>query len=210
MIAHRFMRHLLFTLCSGLLLSGCSSPSSEIEYYQFAQSLPINQPIVAPASTVLVLADPILFGAISNRGIAMKHSANQMRSARAHLWDQPLDGMLLNSAEQQLIAALPDVFVSKKRSALPYSNQQHHYEVQWELTEFNGGLTHNAEISGLWRIIKFNNGLADVVLLNQYFNVSVDLTQDGYSGLVQALEQAWQQVVLQSAKEFEQHIIHNN
>ena len=207
MITYRIKPLLFFVVWSCLLMTGCSSSTQPIEYYQFAHSPPADQPIVKPTSIALVLADPVLFGAISNRGIAMKYSANRMRNARSHLWDQPLDGMLLNSAEQQLTTALPSVFVSKKRSALPYTRQQHHFELQWELTEFNGGLTQNAEISGLWRIIKYNNGMAQSVLLNQYFNVSVDLEEDGYSGLVQALEQAWQQVVQQSATDFEQLII---
>ena len=210
MITNRFVSSVFFVVWSCLLMAGCSSSVPPIEYYQFAHTPPVNQPIVKQTSTALVLADPVLFGAISNRGIAMKYSANQMRNARSHLWDQPLDGMLLNSAEQQLMTALPDVFVSKKRSALPYSNQQHHFELQWELTEFNGGLTQNAEISGLWRIIKYNNGMAERVLLNQYFNVSVDLEEDGYSGLVQALEKAWQQVVQQSATDFAQLIINSH
>ena len=99
MITYRIKPLLIFVLSSCLLMTGCSSSTQPIEYYQFAHSPSADQAIVKPTSIALVLADPVLFGAISNRGIAMKYSANQMRNARSHLWDQPLDGMVFLSVK---------------------------------------------------------------------------------------------------------------
>lgn len=48
-------------------------------------------------------------------------------------------------------------------------------------------------------LLNIKKGLAQSVELSRYFSVSVDLSQDGYSGLVMALEAAWQQVNQQSA-----------
>ncbi|ATC96964.1 PqiC family protein [Pseudoalteromonas tunicata] len=189
----------LWLFCFVMLTAGCTSAPASINYYHFSTSNS-NHSITLSAQTIpLVLADPVLYGAISNRGIAMKSTATQMRNASHHLWDQPIETMLLNNAEQQLTLALPSMFISKKRAALPFSNQSHYYELQWEINEFNGGLNNNAEISGLWRIVKYQKGLAQSVELSRYFSVSVDLSQDGYSGLVMALEAAWQQVNQQSA-----------
>lgn len=189
----------LCLFCFVMLTAGCTSAPASINYYHFSTSNS-NHSITLSAQTIpLVLADPVLYGAISNRGIAMKSTATQMRNASHHLWDQPIETMLLNNAEQQLTLALPSMFISKKRAALPFANQSHYYELQWEINEFNGGLNNNAEISGLWRIVKYQKGLAQSVELSRYFSVSVDLSQDGYSGLVMALEAAWQQVNQQSA-----------
>lgn len=145
-----------------MLTAGCTSAPASINYYHFSTSNS-NHSITLSAQTIpLVLADPVLYGAISNRGIAMKSTATQMRNASHHLWDQPIETMLLNNAEQQLTLALPSMFISKKRAALPFSNQSHYYELQWEINEFNGGLNNNAEISGLWRIVKYQKRLSSI------------------------------------------------
>lgn len=189
----------LISFWAFIVLAGCSSAPATISYYHFATENP-NKIIATNANTVaLVLAEPVLYGAINNRGIAMKSDTTQMRNASHHLWDQPIDSMLLNSAEQYLTLALPSMFVSKKRAALPFSPTQSYYELQWEITEFNGGLNNNAEISGLWRIVEYQAGLAQSVKVSRYFTFSVDLTQDGYPALVNALETAWQQVNQQSS-----------
>ena len=66
-----------------------------------------------------------------------------------------------------------------------------HFQVKWYLNKFNGGLDNDAEISGLWQLYKHHGDGTMSLVKQQYFNETQALKEDGYSGLVSALELLW-------------------
>ncbi|MBB1435283.1 membrane integrity-associated transporter subunit PqiC [Pseudoalteromonas sp. SG43-6] len=183
-----------------LFLSGCSqSLNAPVEYYQFEQTIKPMQRSSTDTIAQLRVTTVSLRGALNNRGIAMKLDNNQVNAANYHLWSEAPDQMLTASAHQTLFTTLDNWMVVKGLPVITDKDQQSYYELEYELHHFNGDNQGNADISGLWRLYytSFENGRSLKTI--HYFSEVNPLTGDDYEGLVESLEQNWQNINQQVA-----------
>ncbi|MGB6142628.1 MAG: PqiC family protein [Pseudoalteromonas rhizosphaerae] len=195
-----FLRIQFFAVIGVLLLSGCSqSLNTPVKYYQFEQSIKPMQRSSTDTSAQLRINTVSLRGALNNRGIAMKMDNNQVNAANYHLWSEAPDQMLTASAHQTLFTTLDNWMVVKGLPVITDKDQQSYYELEYELHHFNGDNQGNADISGLWRLYytSFENGRSLKTI--HYFSEVNPLTGDDYEGLVESLEQNWQNINQQVA-----------
>ncbi|WP_149980119.1 PqiC family protein [Pseudoalteromonas rhizosphaerae] len=195
-----FLRIQFFTVIGVVLLSGCSqSLNAPVKYYQFEQSIKPMQRSSTNTSAQLRINTVSLRGALNNRGIAMKMDNNQVNAANYHLWSEAPDQMLTASAHQTLFTTLDNWMVVKGLPVITDKDQQSYYELEYELHHFNGDNQGNADISGLWRLYytSFENGRSLKTI--HYFSEVNPLTGDDYEGLVETLEQNWQNINQQVA-----------
>ncbi|MBB1416648.1 membrane integrity-associated transporter subunit PqiC [Pseudoalteromonas sp. SG43-7] len=195
-----FLRIQFFAVIGVVLLSGCSqSLNAPVKYYQFEQSIKPMQRSSTNTSAQLRINTVSLRGALNNRGIAMKMDNNQVNAANYHLWSEAPDQMLTASAHQTLFTTLDNWMVVKGLPVITDKDQQSYYELEYELHHFNGDNQGNADISGLWRLYytSFENGRSLKTI--HYFSEVNPLTGDDYEGLVESLEQNWQNINQQVA-----------
>ncbi|CAM4147848.1 PqiC family protein [Pseudoalteromonas ostreae] len=189
-----------FAVIGVLFLSGCSqSLNTPIEYYQFEQTIKPMQRSATNTIAQLRVSTVSLRGALNNRGIAMKMDNNQINAANYHLWSEAPDQMLTASAHQTLFTELDNWMVVKGLPVITDKDQQSYYELEYELHHFNGDNQGNADISGLWRLYytSFENGRSLKAI--HYFSEVNPLIGDDYEGLVESLEQNWQNINQQVA-----------
>ncbi len=192
------MHHtLLIILC--LLIVSCSGSQTQIYYYQFdthGQNISISSKQV---KSRLLISHIDLQSALNNRGIAMQAKKNQLINANWHLWSSAPDQMLLHSSQVSQYQSLNDWLVLK---AAGLNNQNFNgYELQWELSRFNGTDHQTSRIAGLWRLYLHDEKNAVQLLKLKYFDYEVPLLTDGYDGLVSSLETNWQQINYDVSKE---------
>ncbi|NMM39933.1 PqiC family protein [Pseudoalteromonas arctica] len=189
-----------FAVIAVLFLSGCSqSLNAPVKYYQFEQSIKPMQRKSTDTAAQLRVSTVSLRGALNNRGIAMKMDNNQVNAANYHLWSEAPDQMLTASAHQTLFTELGNWMVIKGLPVITDKDQQSYYELEYELHHFNGDNQGNADISGLWRLYytSFENGRSLKAI--HYFSEVNPLIGDDYEGLVESLEQSWQNINQQVA-----------
>lgn len=184
------------------LLTGCSqSLNSPVEYYQFEQTI---KPMARSSNNTqaqLRINTVTLRGALNNRGIAMKLDNNQIAAANYHLWSEAPDTMLTASAHQALFVELTNWMVVKGLPVITDTDQQNFYEIEYEIHHFNGDSAGNAIISGLWRLYHTQFETGRTLKEIHYFSEVTPLIDEDYEGLVATLEQTWQTVNSQLAKQ---------
>lgn len=192
------------TLCvvGVVLLSGCSqSLNAPVEYYQFEQPIKPMARSSENTQAQLRINTVTLRGALNNRGIAMKLDNNQISAANYHLWSEAPDAMLTASAHQALFTELTNWMVVKGLPVITDTDQQSFYEIEYEVHHFNGGEAGNADISGLWRLYHTEFETGRTLKEIHYFSEVTPLIDDDYEGLVATLEQTWQTINSQIAKQ---------
>jgi len=179
-----------------ILLSGCSNNTSlnKTRYYQFyGQNNTLTVSNSAP-KPMLVISDIKLPGSLNNRGIAMRLNKYQLQNANWHLWSTSPDDMLLTNAESNLVAMGKSWLILTQRGPINQVKNNQRFEVKWHLNRFNGGLNNDAEISGMWQLYKHHQDGSVSLIQQHYFNEHQQLNEDGYLGLVSALESLWVKV----------------
>lgn len=184
---------LLLSLC--ILICGCSaSISSPTYYYQFEQPIKIASRNASSSQATLKIQSVMLFGALNNRGIAIKTDRNQIHNANYHLWAESPTTMLSASAQQTLFHAMPNWMVIKGLPIITHPDQQEFYEIEYELHHFNGDMQGNANISGLWRVYFTHPQSGRQLISLNNFSVSEKINTDGYAALITQLEAMWVEI----------------
>jgi len=176
-----------------LFLSGCAQNTSlnKTSYYQFYGQNNTLSVINTPKKPMLLISNITLPGSLNNRGIAMRVNKHRLQNANWHLWSSSPDEMLLSNIESNLVSLQSDwLFITQKGPVNQVKNNVH-FEVKWHLNKFNGGLNNDAEISGFWQLYKHHKDGSLSLVKQQYFNENQELKDDGYIGLVSALETLW-------------------
>ncbi|PAJ76164.1 hypothetical protein CJF42_01415 [Pseudoalteromonas sp. NBT06-2] len=179
-----------------VFLSACSQNNSlnKTRYYQFYDQNNILSISNSVAKPTLMISDIHLPGSLNNRGIAMRLNRYQLQNANWHLWSTSPDQMLLSSAESNLVSMKKNWLILTQRARENQIQSNVRFEVKWHINRFNGGLNNDAEISGMWQLYKHHKNGRISLLQQQYFNEHKLLCEDGYIGLVSALESLWLKV----------------
>ena len=176
-----------------MLLGGCAQNTSlnKTRYYQFYGQSNTLAVINTKQKPMLLISSITLPGSLNNRGIAMRVNKHRLQNANWHLWSSSPDEMLLTNIESNLVSLQSDwLFITQKGPVNQVKNNVQ-FEVKWQLNQFNGGLNNDAEISGIWQLYKHHKDGSLTLVKQQYFNEHQALTEDGYVGLVSALETLW-------------------
>ncbi|MBU2970544.1 membrane integrity-associated transporter subunit PqiC [Pseudoalteromonas sp. C2R02] len=176
-----------------MFLSGCAKNTSlnKTHYYQFYGQNNNLTVVNTTKKPMLLISDITLPGSLNNRGIAMRVNQHRLQNANWHLWSTSPDEMLLTNMASNLVFLQSDwLFLTQKGPVNQVKNDLH-FEVKWYLNKFNGGLDNDAEISGLWQLYKHHGDGTMSLVKQQYFNETQALKEDGYIGLVSALESLW-------------------
>ena len=192
------MRTVILLLLASLLLAGCSGSdkkAAEPNFYLLrAQAQvpdgPQNPPVEVVINRVLV-ADYL-----GQAGIVIATNDDQIRSARQHLWAEPLDSSIRLFLRDTISAELGypvSADIGRRRSW--------DYRVDIRIDEWHGSLAGEARILASWVVIDVTN---DRELSRYRFEKTGVLNADGYNALVAAqsdLLQALAAAIAASLKE---------
>ncbi|GHG64931.1 hypothetical protein GCM10010919_11920 [Alishewanella longhuensis] len=163
-----------------LLLVGCSSPASEVRYYQLVAQTPpaIDTRVQQP----LVLAPIKVASYLNGSGLVLQQSAVEFSIARQHLWADALEQQLQRQLTEYLLLALP-------KQPLAAFNAIGARTLQLEIDRFYASESGQAIVSGRYNI---SGAVLDSTVP---FSYQVALANDGYPAMVQALSLGWQQLL---------------
>lgn len=172
-----------------LLLSGCADNLPQKTWYQ----LPLfpdrgsQQPIQGKH---LLWLQPIqLQSFLDATGLVYQTSDVSYTIASNNLWASPLDQQLANSLVNSLNQLLPGWLVS----TTSLSNTED--KLQLTISGFHGRYDGQVIVSGEWLLHQQKQ------IIKQPFYLAVQQQQDGYSAMVMALSEAWQQQVKNIAEQ---------
>ena len=170
----RKIKLMALTVSSVLLLAACSAaPSADVNYYRLPH---LNQPSTGYCDGQ---ARQIAIDAVIGRdGVMVQETELLMVEARNNRWVGGLASQLQNSLQRQL-------------------TDRCEHRLQVSLMQFYGNTQGEAVVAGYWH---FNDG--SKAGLRGAFEQRVSLNNDGYAGLVRALDRAW----LKSLNNIEQQI----
>lgn len=177
------MRLLLLTsVFTVALLTGCSSPASEIRYYQLANLPPEN----ALDGTVkpLAIAPIKVADYLNGSGLVLQQTEVELSIARQHLWADALALQLQRQLTEQILLVLPT------QQLVPL-NTPGALTLQLEVDRFHATADGFALVSGRFNLL--TGGRYNTIPFSQ----RVALTEDGYPAMVRALSLGWQQALQQ-------------
>lgn len=156
------------TLTLGLLLTACASGPTAVQSEYRLPVLNHTSERYCSASSRQVVVSPLM---LSN-GILLQRSATQIHAARHHRWAGSLAQQLQQSAQRLL--------------------SQPHCEgtVVIRVMDFYGDDDGNAVVSGEWQYRRGDNLITDT------FSYRQPLSRDGYDALVEALNEAWRNTLI--------------
>lgn len=167
----------LFVLLLGV---GCSSPVTQIHYYQL---VPLDK--VIADNTVqqpLALAPVSVAGYLNGSGLVLQQSAVELSIARQHLWADALQQQLQRQLTEYLLLAKPS-------QPLVSMNTPGSRSLALEIDRFYANSDGQAILSGRYSLSGLQ-GTTTVPFFKQQ-----TLTADGYPAMVEALSLAWQQLL---------------
>lgn len=177
---------LIAVVCSALvlLLAGCSSPASEIRYYQLAT--PAAAVIDTQQKPPLAIAPIKVASYLNGSGLVLQQSAVEFSIARQHLWADALEQQLQRQLTGYLLSALP-------KQPLAALNTPGARTLLVEIDRFYANENGQATVSGRYSL-NWQQGSSTVP-----FSYQVALAHDGYPAMVQALSLGWQQLLQELA-----------
>lgn len=163
-----------------LFLCGCSSPATEIRYYQLVAAIPVS--IDSGVQQPLVIAPIKVASYLNGSGLVLQQSAVEFSIARQHLWADALDQQLQRQLTEYLLLALPKQPIAGFGTAGARV-------LQLEIDRFYASESGQAIVSGRYNI---SGAVSNSTVP---FSFAVALTDDGYPAMVLALSQGWQQLL---------------
>lgn len=163
-----------------LFLVACSSPVSDIRYYQLLAQSPmtIDTSLQQPLSIAPIKVASYLNGS----GLVLQQSAVEFSIARQHLWADALEQQLQRQLAEYLLLALP-------KQPLVALNTPKARTLYVEIDRFYASENGQAVVSGRYMV----SGIATDTTVP--FSFQVALIEDGYPAMVQALSQGWHQLL---------------
>lgn len=167
-----------------LLGAGCSSPASDIRYYQLVATAPAA--IDSQTQQPLIIAPIKVASYLNGSGLVLQQSAVEFSIARQHLWADALEQQLQRHLMEYLLLALP-------KQSLAALNTAGARTLQLEIDRFYASDNGLALISGRYTLSEATNSKTVP------FSYQVALAADGYPAMVQALSQGWHQLLQELA-----------
>lgn len=163
-----------------LFVAGCSSPASQIHYYQLSAA-PINV-IQSKPLAAIAIAPVKVASYLNGSGLVVQQSAVELSIARQHLWADSLEQQLQRQLTEYITLTLP---------ALPLVpiNTPDALTLQVEVDRFYATEQGLALLSGRYTVTGHGE------LRTKPFSYQVPLTANGYPAMVSALSEGWQQLL---------------
>ncbi|OHU85361.1 MULTISPECIES: PqiC family protein [Pseudoalteromonas] len=192
------MRH-LGTCLFILLLSACSNPTSKTsQYYGFSIVLPQKQDSKAHQYTHTLKVNTVkMSGTADQQGIVQRLDNNIVSVAQYHFWAENPRYMLTRSLTHTLSGQLPTwKVIDSEVPATPLNS----YALSIVVDDFAGHYEVGSLISGRWFVYTYQNGSPEL-LVHRRFTLTEPLKENGFSPLVQALQNSWQELSKEIASE---------
>jgi len=184
------MLRLILVSFFSLTTIACSSSVAPISYYQLDGGDFAANKLGKEARANLIVSNPKLIGHLANRGIAVEVTPLQIQSANSHLWSSVPSELLLQASVVSLDNSLPDIRVIPLQLESAINADLPTYRVDYYLNKFQATETGQGIIAGVVTVYKLEHTIANIVY-SQGFTQQVELEEDGYPALVQALNTAW-------------------
>ncbi|MBA3989236.1 PqiC family protein [Aliidiomarina maris] len=179
-----------------LTLAACSSTPQVQQYLLSAPELSAistSEPNASGAKIVIGQVEVAAF--LSGQSIVTMQDGHQLHQAHYHRWAEPLPRQLQRQLRLGLAAQLPN------HSWLSIHGSAHlrslDYRLDIVVDEFHLNSRQQAVVGGQWQLRDANQGYVAHGQFHQYQGLSAD----GYPALVEALNQAWQQSLVEIAEQ---------
>ncbi|MAD88947.1 MAG: hypothetical protein CMK64_04540 [Pseudoalteromonas sp.] len=187
------MMRILSTILFILLLSSCTSNQvTAIKYYDFVQ-----QEVMSEPDNIKNKSKHIHIGQVDVQGVSDQQAIIQIlrdssvNIANYHFWSEHPKFTLSNSLLRQLANK------TQGYTVIP-SNKKHlelgDFFLEITVTKLAGHFALGSVIEGQWFVYK-QTDTGKVLVNTQFFSVSTELENSGFSGLIQAHEQSWLKII---------------
>lgn len=164
-----------------IVLSGCSTSGSPIQYYQLPNSLRVDIDKPSQASNIIWVDTVQLAQQLSSVNVAFQTTDVNYTLAQNHLWASPLDQQLQFVLVDVLSKNLPNSWVT----TAPQSQEAARVSVT--VTQFHPRYDGKVVISGRFSIVRAGKVIA------QPFELVAAQPTDGYDESIRQLALLWQQ-----------------
>ncbi|CAM4191710.1 PqiC family protein [Pseudoalteromonas byunsanensis] len=172
-----------------LLLSACSSPTSQTShYYGFSLELPQNTLSDTGQYTQTLKVNTVkMSGTADQQGIVQRLDNNKVSVAQYHFWAEHPSYMLTRSLNHTLSEHLPQWQILNTTVPTTTNNN---YLLSVVVDDFAGHFAAGSLISGRWFVYTYQDGNPEL-LMHKTFTLTEPLKENGFSPLVQALQVSW-------------------
>ena len=179
------------TLLIALLavMVGCSSNTERKNYFQLTSNLVNVDSVTTRSTNKFIWIESIEVASFLNKsGIVLQTQDIKYVTATNNLWASTLFQQFADRLSQDLTQLLPNYLVSTKSITTPTLT------IKLFIDGFHGSYKGDAVIKGRW-VVTDNKGQIGTKVIER----SVPLAKNGYSALVKALSQGWQDEELEFA-----------
>ncbi|MDP4486473.1 ABC-type transport auxiliary lipoprotein family protein [Pseudoalteromonas piscicida] len=174
-------------------LTGCiTNPSQPVSYYQLEAKSVADEKQVG-LNHVLLVDKVQLIELFDQQALVQYQPENKVNIANFHFWAQPPSDMLTWNLVNALNAANQTTAIKSDKF---YRNTQEHQRLVVEINEFAGHFEKGAVMSGTWYLYQYKEGSYQLTQV-QPFQFETTLEQDGFSALVSAHQQNFNQLTAQ-------------
>ncbi|GHB10158.1 ABC-type transport auxiliary lipoprotein family protein [Salinicola rhizosphaerae] len=175
-------------LTAATALTGCASQATPENRYTLPDVALSSTAETHPSQTRKLWLRPVQVASFLDQdGIVMQLSDIELTAANQNLWAEGLGDQLTRRLRQSLMADLPG-------ATLVGGGQASSESLTVTVDRFQGRYDGQAVVSGEWQLHDGNR-----LMLQQPFDVTEPLPDDGYPALVRTLGKAWQTVADQIA-----------
>lgn len=173
-------------------LAGCSTTEPSTQLYMLPKGDAVQTNVVQtagaqPNQSLLVVRNIDVADYLNGSGLVYRTSETQVIQAKNNQWAENLSNQLSQRIVNDLRHKQTTYWPVKMTAAMDQTQQM---KLQLSVQRFNGAYTGNAEIAGIWNLI---DGQGKIVS-SAPFNLNVPLKEEGYSALVEALDQGVDQL----------------
>lgn len=174
------------------VLVGCSTTEQSTQLYMLPEGNAVQANVVQtvgaqPSQPLLVIRNIEVADYLNGSGLVYRTSDTQIVQAKNNQWAENLSEQLSQRIVNDLRHKQTAYWPVKMTAAMDQAQQM---KLQISVQRFNGSYTGNAEIVGIWNLI---DGQGKIVN-SAPFDLNVPLKEEGYSALVQALDQGVSQL----------------
>lgn len=187
------MMRILSTILFILLLSSCTSNQvTAIKYYDFVQ-----QEVMSEPDNIKNKSKHIHIGQVDVQGVSDQQAIIQIlrdssvNIANYHFWSEHPKFTLSNSLLRQLANKTQGYTVIPSNKKNPEFGD---FLLEITVTKLAGHFALGSVIEGQWFVYK-QTDTGKVLVNTQFFSVSTELENSGFSGLIQAHEQSWLKII---------------
>lgn len=174
-------------------LTGCiTNPSQPVSYYQLEAKSVADEKQVE-LNHVLLVDKVQLIELFDQQALVQYQPENKVNIANFHFWAQPPSDMLTWNLVNALNATNQTTAIKSDKF---YRNTQEHQRLVVEINEFAGHFDKGAVMSGTWYLYQYKEGSYQLTQV-QPFQFETTLEQDGFSALVSAHQQNFNQLTAQ-------------